>query len=252
MSQPPNLPPDAGLGAMKLLGESFRLVFANIALLFPLAFAPSLLVEALMLAVMPAETAEPGTLFGPGLLLASLAATAVGYLVTAVLCLATVDILAGVRRPLGAYVSVATRNLLPLVVIGTLLSIATALGMIALIIPGLYIFAQFFVWLPCIVLEDRGMGAVGRAQTLTSGHRWPIVGAMLVMGVLFLGLFLLTVPLIAAGMAVAGGLTTALFSAAVNAIIYAIFGVFTTLVYVRLRGLEDGTGPEEMSRGVIT
>ena len=178
------------LGAMKLLGESFRLVFGNFGPLSPLALAPALLVEAMLVAISP-RTPEPGEMFGAGALFASLAATVVGYMVTAMLCLATVDILAGRRRPLGAYVSVATRNLLPLVVIGTLLSIAVAIGILALVIPGLYIYAQFFVWIPCIVFEGGGMSGFGRTQALTSGHRWPLIGAMLVIGVLFLGLFLM-------------------------------------------------------------
>ncbi len=238
------------LGAMKLLGESFRLVFGNFGLLFPLALAPALLVEAMLVAVMPAETPEPGEMFGAGALFASLAATVVGYMVTAMLCLATVDILAGRRRPLGAYVSVATRNLLPLVVIGTLLSIAVAIGILALVIPGLYIYAQFFVWIPCIVFEGGGMSGFGRAQALTSGHRWPLIGAMLVIGVLFLGLFLMIAPFVAVGMAGTGTLATALVSAMIQAVTYAIFAVFTTLVYLRLRGLEDGTDAEALSNAV--
>ncbi len=238
------------LGAMKLLGESFRLVLGNFALLFPLALAPALLVEAMLVAVMPAESPTPGEMFGAGALFASLAATVVGYMVTAVLCLATVDILAGRPRPLGAYFSVAMRNLLPLVVIGTLLSIAVAIGILALILPGLYIYAQFFVWIPCIVFEGGGMGGLGRAQALTRGHRWPIIGALLVMGVLFLGLFLMIAPLFAASAAGTGTLATALASAIVQAVTYAIFAVFTTLVYLRLRALEDGTDAEALSRAV--
>lgn len=250
MSPPPSPSAKTGLGAMKLVGDSFRLVFANAALLFPLALAPTLLIEALMLAVMPAEPPAPEEMFGSGLVFATLAATAAGYLITAVLCLATVDILAGRRRPLGAYFAVATRNILPLIVIGTLVSIAVFIGLIALILPGLYIYAQFFVWIPCIVFEGRGMAAVGRAQSLTVGHRWPIIGGMLVLGLFSAGLFLLSAPLLAAGSEVSGSLITALVAAAVNAVTYAIFAVFTTLVYLRLRGIEDGTGADRLSRGV--
>lgn len=244
--------PAAGsLGAMKLLGDSFRLLFANFALIFPLALAPALLIEALMLATMPAAVPEdPSAGLGAAAVIALLLATAIGYMVTAVLCVATVDILAGTRRPLAAHVAVATRNIVPLVVIGVLVSVAVALGIIALILPGLYIYAQFFVWIPCVVLENRGMAGIGRAQALTRGHRWPIVGAMVVMGMLFLGLFLLVAPLIAAGFAATGSFAASLVSALLQAMSYAMFGVFTTLVYVRLRALEDGTGPEALSRGV--
>jgi len=238
------------LGALKLLGDSFRLVVGNFALLFPLALAPALLVEAMLLAVIPAEPPAPGGMLGPSMLFASLAATVVGYMVTAVLCLATVDILAGRRRSLGAYFSVATRNIVPLVVIGTLLSIAVLIGILALIIPGLYIYAQFFVWIPCIIFEGGGMSGFGRAQALTNGHRWQIIGAMMVMGVLFLGFFLVVAPFFAIGMDGTSTLATALVSAVLQAVTYAIFAVFTTLVYLRLRGFEDGTDAEALSRGV--
>ena len=92
------------LGAMKLLGESFRLVLGNFALLFPLALAPALLVEAMLVAVMPAQSPTPGEMFGAGALFASLAPAAAALL------------LAGPRTALGPREAPASFNPSPTII----------------------------------------------------------------------------------------------------------------------------------------
>lgn len=67
--------------------------------------------------------------------------------------------------------------LLASIIIGFL----TAIGLILLIIPGLYIFARFTPFGPVIVAERRGpIDAIGRTFAVTRGKGWAILGLVIV------------------------------------------------------------------------
>jgi hypothetical protein len=246
MHPDPTEPPR--LGATRLISASFRLLFEHFGVLFPLAFAPALLLEAVNLAILPqdADGRPPG---GAAFFVAYLLSTLVGYLVTAAMCLAALDAVIGSRHTLGEYVGRATRNLLPIVVLGTAVSLAAGIAALFFIVPGLYVLAQFFVWVPVLVFEDAGLGALGRAQALTKGHRWPLVGAMVLLVLLVVAASMAVVPLLAAAAAAPGNLLFALGAAAVQAIYFALVGIYVALVYVRLREIKEGLAPRDLAGG---
>lgn len=236
----------AELGATRLIGDSFRLLFRHFRIFFPLALAPALLMEALNIALIPAPSDDPMAIT-TGTLLAAFLAALVGYVIVALLCVATLDALTGTRRPLEAYLRLAAPHALALFVLGTILSIAAGIAMLFLIVPGLYVFAQFMVWVQAVIFERAGFGGLGRAQALTRGHRWPLVGALLILVVLFLGGMLLTMPLFALGGTGPGPLVVALVSGVIVALTNALIAIFTTLVYLRLRSLKEGTSAEQVA-----
>lgn len=241
----------ATLGATRLIGDSFRLLFAHFGILFPLALAPVLLVQAALVVALPeADPTTTGVAVTPGLLIVSLLSTLVGYLVMAMLCLATLDCVAGGRRGLGAYLRGSAAHLVPLFVLGTILSIAAGLATVFFLIPGLYVLAQFLVWVPTVVIEGRGMRGLGRAQSLTGGHRWPLVGALVILMALMVGGLLITIPVFAMAAGGAGELIVSLGGAALEALFYAVISIYATLVYLRLRQFEDGTGAAEIAARV--
>jgi len=232
---------ETGLGATRLIGDSFRLLFAHVGIFLPLALAPALLVEAINIALVPAPTEDPAEMsFGLGGVIATLLAGLVGYVTVALLCVTTLDALSGARRPLADYIRLAAPHALPLFVLGTIISIVAGVAMVFLIVPGLYVLAQFLVWVQAIVFERAGLGALGRAQALTKGYRWPLVGALVLLGLLFAGAMFVVLPMVAVSAAAPGRLIAALFSAAVIAFVNALVAIFTTLVYVRLCGIKEG------------
>jgi hypothetical protein len=239
------------LMAQRVLGESLRLLFANLGTLFLLALAPALLIEAglLLAASLIPETQEAGTL-PPGLIAVALAGSLAGQVVIALVTLAGVDRVAGRTRSLDAYVAIAMRHLLPILVIGTLVSVTAGLAAMVFVLPGLYVYAMFFVWMPCILYEGQGFGALARAQALTRGHRWALMGAIGALVLIFIGVLVLAGPLWTALSAGVGSLFAAMLSAGLSALSYAVIGVFGGLVYLRLRYLEDGATPEQVAGSI--
>lgn len=111
--------------------------------------------------------------------------TLVGLLVQGALIGAAIS---GARRSLGAR---ATAGLiLPLFVIQLSVNLLVGLGLVIVIVPGLYLMARYAVAAPARVDRpglDLG-GALGRSADLTEGRRWKVLGACL------LGLLLALLP----------------------------------------------------------
>ncbi len=121
-----------------------------------------------------------------------------------------------------------------------LAGIVIGVGLLLLIVPGLFLLTIWSVLVPVIVLENRSMmGAFGRSRELVRGHGWSVFGL-----IVLTALILLVVGLVV-------GLITAPFSPTVgsflsNLISGTLTGPFIaatwTLLYYRLRGLEMRTG----------
>lgn len=236
------------LGVLRLIKGSFVLFFASFGLLFPIAFAPTLAGAVLtFVASPPAVGAELGA---PGLggVLVLLALLLVGFVIGGMLCLAALDAALGKRHGVGEYLSQAMRHVGPLIGLGLVLGAATALGALLLVLPGLYLIARFLPYVPAIVFENAGWSGLGRAQALTEDYRWPILGA-----VLLLGLAVVAVALAPAVLAAAAGLpviVAILVETIVQAAIYAISVTFTALVYLRLREIKEGATPAEIADSI--
>jgi hypothetical protein len=68
-----------------------------------------------------------------------------------------------------------------LIVAGLLASIGIGIGLIVLIVPGLYLLTRWAVIVPVIVVEGRRAGeAFSRSSQLTAGHRWTVLGVSVV------------------------------------------------------------------------
>jgi hypothetical protein len=233
------------LGVLDLVGRTLRLFVRSAGFLLPLAFAPALALAAVAWAVGGAPTPPaPGDPAGPPALgAAGLAAVVldvvVGFVITGIMCLAALDAALGKRHTVRDYLAQTLRRLGPIVVLGILLSVATALGAVLFIVPGLYVAARWLPWAPAIVFEDLGWAGLGRAQALTEGYRWPLVGASVLMGFAMVALTLLLAPLLFAS-AAAGAAFGILAEAAISAVYYGLIAVFTALAYLRLRALKEG------------
>jgi MFS family permease len=74
---------------------------------------------------------------------------------------------------------------LPRVLIAAILaSVAVMLASMLFIIPGIILGLMWWVFVPVLVIEGAGIGqSFGRSRDLTRGHRWGILGLLLIVGV---------------------------------------------------------------------
>jgi hypothetical protein len=93
------------------------------------------------------------------------------------------DILDGRRdHSVGSLLRSVTPVVFPLVIAGILAGIAIGIGLLLLIVPGLYLLTIWAVLAPVIVIE-RGdvMNAFGRSRALVRGNGWQVFGVILVL-----------------------------------------------------------------------
>ena len=68
---------------------------------------------------------------------------------------------------------------------GILFGLGVAIGLILLVVPGLYLFTIWAVFAPVIVLEGMGItDSFGRSRALVAGRFWPVFGVVIVASVL--------------------------------------------------------------------
>ena len=101
------------------------------------------------------------------------------------------DILDGRRdHTVGSLLRSAAPVIGPLLVAGILAGLGIGLGLLLLIVPGLYLLTIWAVLAPVIVVERRpALAAFGRSRELVRGHGWQVFGVIVV---LFLLQFLVT------------------------------------------------------------
>lgn len=111
---------------------------------------------------------------------AALLTMILAYVLMAMLTRASIDDLSRGRMSLGAAVGDGVRFFFPLFIVALLTGIGVGLGLLLLIVPGLYLATRWVVATPALVAEDlRPTAALGRSGELTEGRRWAVFGLML-------------------------------------------------------------------------
>lgn len=178
-----------------------------------------------------------------------------GGLMQTSLVVATLQDLSGQRVDLAACLRRALVMLLPVIGVSILVGLGVAFGTVLLVVPGVMLYIMWFVAVPALVEERRGIfAALGRSRELTRGSRWPIFG-LVVAFVVFtlvagLGTALLTGLSVAAG---ADQLAENEFGVAV--VINAFVSMLTSLVsstgvaatYVELRTVKEGANVDALA-----
>ncbi len=126
--------------------------------------------------------------------------------------------------------------LLPLIGAGLLSGIAIGFGLVALVVPGLFLMTIWAVIAPVIVIERSGVfDAFTRSRELVRGFGWPVLWVVLiallvsVAGALLFGL-------IAAGVA-DGPLVRIVFSALASTVTAPVEALVAGVLYYRLLAL---------------
>ena len=199
----------------------------------------TLLVPAALIVFLPVALLNALVLTGGGVLAALLtAAIAIiaAYWYQGMVVEATVDILDGRRdHTIGSLFSSAAPFIAPLFAAGMLAGIGIAIGLVLLIVPGLFLLTIWSVIVPVIVIERTGvLEAFGRSREWVRDNGWRVFGVIVV---IFLGVA------IVGGVvdAIVGGLTDesfvgyALADLIVNMLLAPLTALAATVVYVELR-----------------
>lgn len=142
--------------------------------LLPIAFAVSLVVSAISLVLTAA-----GGWFA---VLAAVIVSTVGvFLIQAALTEAVADVRDGrVDLSLVETLRRASPRLGAVIGVSIVAGIAIAIGLILIIVPGLYLMTIWSVVVPAVVLERLGvLEALGRSRALVRGYGWSVFGVIL-------------------------------------------------------------------------
>jgi hypothetical protein len=249
--------PRAPLGVGTIIGDAFSLVFSNVYPMMTIATIPA--VAGILLSLL---------LYGPVSLNATLALTEpeaymreiadvpqyanilvniMGFVfwgfAAAAITYAAYAALNDEDINVGRALSTGLQHIGPVVLCMLIGGIAIYIGIIFLILPGLYLAALWFVIIPAIVIERVGFGAFGRSARLTKEYRWPLVGLLLLYSLILIGISMLSAGLqfvfaffgtVGLGLAMISGVLIASF-------LYSLGGALAALTYARLRELKEGT-----------
>ncbi len=240
----------------RLLSDTFSSYLANIATYFSIAFIPLALwnyaLEKLAppLANIDVISPEPFSMVGSiavTVIIVTLAGLLIFSLLSAVLTLTAYDATLGRQPRVLANLGRSLRNLLPIAGLGLLYYIGSMIGLILLILPGLYIAARYWVLIPTIIVEEAGWSGLNRSAWLTRGYRWPIIGGFLVTFLLLIlfsaALEMLQVFAAETGMNILLILPVGAISDSVTT---GVLAVFTAKLYARLREIKEGLGIEDL------
>ena len=209
-----------------VLGEAWQMYKAHAWHLLAIAF-----VIYLAAAVIAALFALGGTTLGA--VLGSLVGIVAEFLLQATLVKAVQDIRDGrADLSLGETVRAATPYFWTVAGASILAGIAITIGLILLIVPGLYLITIWAVIVPVIVLEQSGvMASFGRSHQLVKGRGWHVFWTLVLTWLILLAVNLILGLIFAA---LPHALGRGLSSVISGTIVAPFIALVVTLVYYRL------------------
>ncbi len=205
-------------------------------------FAAHLLAIAFVIYLAAAIIAAPLSLAGViGSLLALVVELFAGFLLQAALVKAVQDIRDGrVDLSLGETVSAVTPYIWAVAGASILAGIAIAIGLVLLIVPGLWLITIWAVIIPVIIIERAGaLSSFGRSRQLVRGHGWHVFGTLVLVFIIelavdiVLGLIFSALPHV---------WRTGLSTIISGTLIAPFIALVVTLIYYRLVGA-TASGP---------
>jgi hypothetical protein len=141
--------------------------------------------------------------------------------------------------------NLTTHKLFPLIGITAVSVIGVIIGSMLLIIPGMMLYAAWFVGVPVCMVERLGSWqCLERSAELTRGHRWAIFGIILLLNV---GSSIVS-KVIEFSFAAIGGATFAAIGFLIgNAIWEAFFAVAVVVTYYELRVSKEGVDIDQIA-----
>jgi ABC-type multidrug transport system fused ATPase/permease subunit len=181
-----------------------------------------------------------------GALLVAAISTIATYWFQGMVVEAARDIIDGLRdHTVGTLFSSVAPVLGALIVAGILAGLAIGLGLLLLIVPGLFLLTIWAVLAPVIVIERTGaMAAFGRSRELVRGSGWQVFGVILV---LFLLQFIVTAVIQALANSVSDSFAGyAAADLVVRMLVAPLSAIAASVVYFELKALR---GEPVLARG---
>jgi hypothetical protein len=238
-----------------VLGTSFAVLrrnivaFGIIGLVFglfnPVADWIGGIIEPQVAAAMRADAPATWGTWAPPILLSFvvfLAGMVISSLATAAVSYGVFQDLRGQRAGTVDCLARGLTSILPVVAASLLFSLMVVLASTLLLIPGVLVWVAYWLCVPVIVVEKRGiMESFKRSAALTKGRRWMVVGLLLVSCI--------------ASLLVSSGLTRVLQSAmggwgalyVSHAAMMAFDAVMTAVSYCYLRADKEGVGIDDIA-----
>ena len=169
------------LGIGTILGDTFLILLKRIVPLFIIGLIPSVIIFAMftgtlgMRGLLGLDQVQPSVLMGAAYWITVIANYVVYFATAAFLVQLIYD--AKLNRParLASYVASTVSSIIPVALLGIVVTLLFFVGAMFLVLPGFWIYAVFSVTVPAIVIERAGFGGMKRSAQLTKGYRWPIV-----------------------------------------------------------------------------
>ena len=164
------------------------------------------------------------------------------FLLQATLIKAVQDVRDGrVDLSIGQTMSAATPYIWSVAAASILAGIAIAIGLILVIVPGLWLITIWAVIIPVIVIERSGaLASFGRSRQLVRGHGWHVFGTLVLVFVILLAVDIV-LGLIFAALPVA--LRSGLGAVISGTLVAPFLALVVTLIYYRLVAA-TGPGPQ--------
>lgn len=236
----------------EILGGAFELYRLRFGLFAAIAFAVVIPVDILIYGVA-GELLWSHDDFADSLPLGAAVATwlapflVITPLITAGHVRAVMDLAAGNEPSAASALRAAARRFPSVAAAVTLAMIGASLGLLLLIVPGVYLYVAWWVSAQAVVAEDLGpFEGMKRSRQLVKGGWWRVFGVTILISVLG-GLLagVLGVPFLAAGALVESGPLTLLGQIFLDGVIYSFTALAGTLLFFDLKARGGGALPPE-------
>lgn len=187
-----------------------------------------------------------------GVIVTLLATFLVYGLTQAAIIYGTFQDLRGQKASIGDCIARGLATAVPVIVGSILLSLAIGVGTLFFLIPGLILALMWWVYIPVVVVERKGiMASFGRSAELTSGRRWHILGLLILVVVIsmaagFIVVLVMGVVLSASGTADPLALQIPIY--VINAVATAYSSVLVAVCYYYLRAEKEGISADDIAR----
>jgi len=172
----------------------------------------------------------------------------VNVLTQAAIIYGTFQDLRGQKAGIGDCIARGLGSVVPVIIGSILLSLGIMIGLIFLIVPGIILALMWWVYVPAIVVEGKGIiEAFGRSRELTRGRRWHILGLVIVLLILMIVVSLI-VNFLVVIISMQGGLAADIISYIFNALVTAYISVLVAVGYYYLRAEKEGVDANEIAR----
>jgi hypothetical protein len=177
-------------------------------------------------------------------LMAALAALLIYQVLTGAITRAVAAEIAGQRPGVEQSYRFGLIRLGPVLLVSVLVGLATAGGLILLVIPGIYVGVRLAVSIEALVVEGRrGTQAMARSWSLVGGHWWHSFAVLLVAGLLT-GLVSSILTSLVGGM---GWLVQAVAAALAMTVTLPYAVLVGVLLYLDLRARREPLSPETLT-----